>query len=189
VANLCHAFLDEPTWHVEEVRETMSIATLDHKTHVARAPYLLSIEMAGLLTLMLGAWSGVVPYVGPIFGFSGDGAGSWTWNLAHALLFLVPGAAACIAAAIIMIEGLSTGPARRGLLALGGLLALVCGTWLVIGPIAWPALQGTAFFAGASPLHEFAYWVGYALGPGALLVALGAFVLGRPRQIGGASEL
>jgi hypothetical protein len=29
-------------------------------------------------------------------------------------------------------------------------------------------------------MRELAYWIGYSLGPGTLLAALGAFVLGRP---------
>jgi hypothetical protein len=81
-----------------------------------------------------------------------------------------------------MIEGLSWNPARRFLLAFGGLLAAVCGAWFVIGPLAWPALRGPAFFTGASPLRELEYWIGYSLGPGGLLLALGAFILGRPRS-------
>jgi hypothetical protein len=141
----------------------------------------MSMESAGFLTLVLGAWAGIVPFIGPIFGFSGDGTAAWTWSLSHTVLFLVPGAAAVFAGLLMMAEGLSNGRARRSILGFAGLLSAVCGAWLVIGPMAWPVLHGTAFFAGASALRELTYWVGYALGPGALLLALGAFVLGRPR--------
>jgi|GEM_PF-3418494 hypothetical protein len=34
------------------------------------------LRLAGLLTLLLGAWAGIVPFLGPSFGYSGDGAGS-----------------------------------------------------------------------------------------------------------------
>lgn len=159
----------------------MTVTSVGQHAHsTTRAPYRLSIEIAGMMTFLLGAWGGIVPFVAPLFGFSADGSSSWTWNLAHSLLFLVPGAAACLAGLVIMVEGLSTGPARRALLGFAGLLAAVCGAWLVVGPLAWPALEGRAFFTGAAPLRELAYWIGYALGPGALLVALGAFILGRP---------
>ena len=51
-----------------------------------------------------------------------------------------------------------------------------------LGPLAWPALKGSVFFIGASPLKELEYWIGYSLGPGGLLLILGAFVLGRSRS-------
>lgn len=162
----------------------------DHASGAARVPYRLSIEAAGFLTLLLGAWAGVVGYVAPAFSFSADGTASWTWNLAHSLLLLVPGAAAFLAGLMIMVEGLSRGPARRMLLGVGGLLAAVCGAWLVVGPFAWRVLEGAAFFmSGASPLRELAYWIGYSLGPGGLLLALGAFVLGRPHGSGRTDEI
>jgi hypothetical protein len=160
----------------------MTVTSVDSTSHRAtRAPYRMSIETAGLFTLLLGAWAGIVSYIGPIFGFSGDGAGSWTWDLAHGLLFLAPGAAACLTGLLIMIEGLSTSRARRALLAMGGLVTIACGAWLVVGTLAWRALEGPAFFLGASPLRELEYWIGYSLGPGGLLLALGSFVLGRSR--------
>jgi hypothetical protein len=139
--------------------------------------YTPSIETAGLLILLVGAWGGIVPFVGPLFGFSGDGSRSWTWNLPHALLSLAPGAAAVLAGLLVMAAG---GRLLRPGLKLGGLLAAVCGAWFVVGPVAWPVLEHTRVFVGAAPLREFAYWVGYSLGPGVLLAALGAFVLGRP---------
>jgi hypothetical protein len=142
-------------------------------------PYRLSLETAGFLTLLLGAWGGIVPFVGPIFGFSADGSSSWTWNLAHALLFLAPGATAVIAGLLIIAKGRS--PRRRSLV-FCGLIAAAAGAWFVVGPLAWPVLEGTAYFhSGASALRELAYWIGYSLGTGGLLVALGSFVLGRPR--------
>lgn len=140
--------------------------------------YTPSIETAGLLTLLVGAWGGIVPFVGPLFGFSGDGSGAWKWNLPHALLSLAPGAAAVIAGLLVMAAGGTL--YRPGGLKLGGLVAALCGAWFVIGPVAWPVLEHARMFVGASPMRELAYWVGYSLGPGTLLAALGAFVLGRP---------
>jgi hypothetical protein len=139
----------------------------------------LSLETAGILTLLFGAWAGIVSFVGPTFAFSGDGSGSWHWNLAHALLFLVPGGAACIAG-LLAIFGAASG--KRMVLGFAGLLAVVCGGWLIMGPVAWPVLEGGSVFrTGVPALRELAFWIGYSLGPGALLVALGAFILGRDR--------
>ena len=46
----------------------------------------LSLILGGFLALLLSAWAGIVPFVGPSFGFSADGTASWTWNLVHGLL-------------------------------------------------------------------------------------------------------
>jgi hypothetical protein len=159
---------------------TTSIGT--QTSGAASAPYQVSIETAGLFTLLLGAWVGIVAFVGPAFSFSADGTASWTWNLAHSLLFLVPGAVAFVAGLMIIVEGLSVGPARRTVLGVAGFLVAVCGAWIVVGPFAWAVLESTNFFvAGGSALRELAYWIGYSIGPGGLLLALGAYVLGRPR--------
>jgi hypothetical protein len=68
---------------------------------------------------------------------------------------------------------------RRLSLTAGGLLALVSGAWFVIGPLAWPVLVSNSLaIEAASSLRELAYQVGYALGPGLILAAAGAFAIG-----------
>lgn len=148
------------------------------RQRVRTARSALSIETAGLLIVLIGAWGGIVPFVGPLFGFSGDGSTAWQWNMAHALMSLTPGAVAVAAGLLVMLAGGAF--YRPGGLVLGGLFAALCGAWLVIGPVAWPVLEHTTFFVGARPVRELAFWVGYSLGPGALLVGLGAFALGHP---------
>lgn len=134
----------------------------------------MSTSFAGLLTVLLGAWGGIVAYVGPAFNFSADGTPAWTWTSSHTWLFLIPGAVA-------VVGGLCMMTARAGVATVGGLLAILAGAWSVIGPIAWPILQGSTFFSGYSTLRQFEYWVGYSLGPGVLVAMLGSFVLGRPK--------
>jgi hypothetical protein len=157
----------------------MAVTTVDRSTMAGpRRGAALGIGTAGLLTVLLGAWGGIVPFVGPLFGFSADGSPAWRWNLAHALLSLTPGAVAVAAGLLVVLAGGSL--YRPGALAVGGFAAALCGAWFVIGPVAWPVLEHTTFFAGAPPLSALAHWVGYSLGPGALLIGLGAFALGHP---------
>ncbi len=59
------------------------------RAHLGR----IGLGTAGVVAVLVSAWGGLVPYIGPLFNFSGDGTGSWHWNLAHAVLALVPGAA------------------------------------------------------------------------------------------------
>ena len=138
------------------------------------------LKFAGLFTLLLGAWAGIVPFVGPSFGYSVDRTGSWHWSLPHALLWLAPGAAACLAG-LVMMGLIPRGLGGRGRLGSGfaGLLAIASGAWLVVGALAWPILESSrTVFAAASPFHEFTYQVGSSIGPGVLLSLLGAFALG-----------
>lgn len=133
----------------------------------------------GLLTLLLGAWAAIVPFVGPLFGFGATRTGAWVWNLPHALLWLAPGAVAAVLGLMMM----SRAPlARRGLARLGhawaGLIVACCGAWLAIGPFAWRIIKGNVPIKTAGPYHELLYWAGYSIGPGVLLGLLGGAALG-----------
>ncbi|MGA8724699.1 MAG: hypothetical protein WB565_06630 [Acidimicrobiales bacterium] len=134
--------------------------------------------LAGVVALIVSAWGGIVPFVGPTFGFSADGTGSWYWDLSHALLALIPGAVGCLVGITLM--GYSAARSRTSVgLGLIGVLAVASGAWFAIGPLAWPVLYGTkAYFLNASPLRELAYVVGYALGPGLILAVVGGIAWG-----------
>lgn len=130
-------------------------------------------------TIVLGAWAGIVPFVGPLFGYSATGHGAWLWNLPNALLWLVPGAVAVFFGFVLA----SRAPAARyGMGRIGpmtaGLIIACCGAWLAIGPFCWRVLEGAMPIRPAGPLHEFIYWVGYAIGPGIILALLGGAAVG-----------
>src|SRR5579863_6080763 len=134
------------------------------------------------LALLLAAWAGIVPYVGPTFGFSADGSASWNWNELHSFASLVPGAVGVLACLLILLSARQ----RHGLMssvALGtwGFVLFVCGAWLAVTPVVWPVIVGT-YFHTASPSMTLAYWMGYASGPGVLLAGFGAFTMGRTRR-------
>ena len=144
--------------------------------HVGR----IGIGAVGVLTVLLAAWGGIVPYIGPVFGYSADGAGSWHWNLTHAVLALVPGAIGVVAGVFMLREtrGVRVGRGRVSL-TMTGLVVLLCGAWFVIGPLAWPVISDHGgYFVVASPLRYLANQVGYALGTGVLLAACGGFAIG-----------
>jgi hypothetical protein len=93
---------------------------------------------------------------------------------------MAPGAAALIAgvAMIAIVPKAARGAGRSGA-ALAGLLAILAGAWLVVGPSDWPVLKSTPqmVFASAAPLRSFTYVVGANLGPGLLLAITGTFAL------------
>lgn len=139
----------------------------------------ISLGAIGLVALVVSAWGGIIPYVGPSFGFSADGYGSWHWNLSHGVVALIPGAIGCLFALSLMGRTAAGATLRRVALTGGGLLAVASGAWFVVGPLAWPVLvNGGRYFVTASPLGELEHQVGYALGPGLILAACGAFAIG-----------
>ena len=147
---------------------------------VGRSEPAARMGVPAVLVLLLGAWGGIVPFVGPTFGWNGDGSPSWTWNLMHALLWVAPGAAACLGAlgALALIPRFARGLGRIGATGAGLLISLT-GAWFVIGPVAWPVFERSAgVLVPAPPLRELSYQVGYSLGPGVLLALLGGMTFG-----------
>jgi hypothetical protein len=140
----------------------------------------IGLGTAGVVAVLAAAWGGIVPFVGPLFNFSGDGSGSWHWNLAHAVLAVAPGAAGVLLGLFVFAEsrGIVVGKGRLSL-ATAGTLLMVCGAWFAIGPLAWPVLSNSGtYFAASSHLRLLAYEVGYSIGVGLVLVVCGAFVDG-----------
>jgi len=151
------------------------------------------LGIAGFLVLVAGAWGGIVPFVGRSFGYSADHTTTWTWNLAHGLLWLAPGAVAvvCGLTMMAMVRRASAGGARLGS-ALTGIGALLAGAWFVVGPFAWPVFQSGNPITAAGATRLFIERVGYCFAPGLALVALGAMVAGwalRPRRFAGAGAV
>jgi hypothetical protein len=134
----------------------------------------------GFIAIVISAWGALVPFVGPLFGFGATGVGSWHWNLPHALVAVLPGAVGVVLGFAIVAEarGIEVGKGRLSLAGVG-LLALACGAWFVVGPLAVPVLthSGT-YFSGATPLRNLANLVGYAMGPGLILALCGGFTIG-----------
>jgi hypothetical protein len=141
----------------------------------------VGLFLRAFVALLLCAWAGIIPYVGPIFGFSADHTSSWTWNDAHTYGALVPGAVGFVACLMILAcARRPLGMQSAGTLGTSGAVVFLCGAWLAVFPVAWAVIRAPYFHA-ASPTLTLEYWLGYASGPGVLLAAFGAFVMGRAR--------
>jgi len=150
----------------------------EYRTHVHIGRF--GIGTAGVVAVLVSAWGGIVPFVGPLFNYSGDGSAAWQWNLPHAVLALLPAVAGVLLGLFVVAEsrGVTVGRGRLSLAA-AGLLLMICGAWFVLGPSAWPVISNaTAYFVGGTHLHILEYEVGYSIGTGIVLVACGAFVDG-----------
>lgn len=126
----------------------------------------------GLLLMLLGAWTFFVPLVGPYFGYGFFTNNTWTFSGIHWELMLGTG--------ILMFVGglLMTMPAAP-LGSFGGLLTLVAGVWLLVGPSIYP-LWGAR--VGIATPHgqtlRTLLWIGYFYGSGAIAVYLSALAHG-----------
>jgi hypothetical protein len=133
-----------------------------------------SLGGLGVLSLLIGAWGGIAPYVGPTFGYDPTGVTAWHWALEPGVLALVPGAVAVLAAVLLL-----GGARRQAGVGGAGLLLVLAGGWFVIGPLAWPVLVSSLpYFAAGPPLRELSYQVGTNLGPGLILAFCGALGIG-----------
>ncbi len=134
-----------------------------------------------VLLVLLGLWSGFAPFVGPYFGFGSavpDPADPSAFTMDRLWLNALPAAA-------VILGALMLGPSANRLVGgLGALLALAGGFWLIIGPPIsrlWgaanpPTETGAPIGAASTPTLE---QLGLFHGPGALIIALAAFTLGR----------
>jgi hypothetical protein len=133
----------------------------------------LSRRFAGLLMILVGAWGGISPYLGPSIGYRLDTTPAWTWTTANWELNLAPGAAVVLAGLVVLFGG-------RFSAWWAGVLALAGGSWFVLGPIFASMWLGPAQARVASTsLSQVTGPLGYHYGTGLVIVVLAAWSLGR----------
>lgn len=132
--------------------------------------------LSGLMIALLGIWGGLIPFVGPYFDYSFGVNSTWHYTSDRLLLDILPGAVALLAGLVLLTAR------TRTTAALGSWLAILAGGWFVIGPavsLTWesgPGPIGPPLYATTRQMLEL---IGYFYLLGALIVAFGAFVLGR----------
>jgi hypothetical protein len=130
----------------------------------------------GLLIALLGIWGALIPFVGPYFDYSFGTNSTWHYTTDRLWLDILPGAVALLAGFLLLAAR------TRRTAALGAWLAILAGTWFVIGPavsLTWEHRAGPI----GPPLHDstrqMLELLGYFYLLGVLIIGLGAFVLGR----------
>jgi hypothetical protein len=147
--------------------------TMHDRMHMPRSRGAAS----GLLIVLLGIWGGLIPFVGPSFGYSFTPDATWHWTTGRLLLEVLPAAAAVLGGLSMM------GSASRVSGSLGAWLAAAGGAWFVVGQwvsVLWndgvmQAGQPTA----TTHAGQVAEWVGFFLGLGVVIVLLAGMALGR----------
>ena len=133
------------------------------------------LGLIGILTVLLGAWGALVPFIGPLFGYRSHGQGSWHWSELHGLLYVAPGAVAVLFGLVILGRARAVTRAATGF---AGLVVAACGAWFVVGPSLWPTFgTGAVFTPGSTSFDTFVKEVGYNLGVGVLLAVFGGMAM------------
>jgi hypothetical protein len=127
--------------------------------------------MLGLILMLLGAWGGIVAYVGPLFDYRMTPDPAWAWTTSHWELHAAPGAAVVLGGLLVLIAS------PRVIARLGAVLGLLGGLWLVVGPLfasMWLGADSETQVASTT-LSQAVRPLGYHYGTGALIVAVAAY--------------
>jgi hypothetical protein len=136
--------------------------------------------ISGLMLVLLGAWGGLIPLVGPYFhyGFTPDR----TWDLTQGRLDLsvIPGAVAVLAGLLIMLTR------SRGIGSFWSIIAALAGFWFIAGAAIidfFPASVSNSVVVGTplatSPHRAILTSLGLYAGVGSLILFFAAIALGR----------
>jgi hypothetical protein len=132
--------------------------------------------VSGALIAILGAWSALIPFIGPSFNYAIGPSDAWHWTSGRLWLSVIPGAVAVIGGLILMTS------ARRPTASLGAVLGVLAGIWLIAGPTVselWNHGVSQAGTAHGSNGVRVLEQLGWFLAPGALILYFGAAALGR----------
>ncbi len=135
-----------------------------------------ALRTLGGLLVLLGAWAGIVAYVGPLLGLHVPAdPGTRQLSTGDLELNLAPGIAVILGGALLLVHR------HRGVAAFGGLLALLGGAWLIVGPSVatlWPVMSAPTAGNSAVAGQDARLLLAYHYGSGTLVVALAAGALG-----------
>ena len=134
---------------------------------------------SGMLLILLGAWGGLVPFVGPYAHYAYTPDSAWHWSSGRLWLDVLPGAATLVGGLIVLLTRL------RPVALLGALLAAISGAWFAVStavaPLAPVTLsQGTP---AGGPVARAMEQIGFFSGLGVVIVLTASVAMGRLAMI------
>jgi hypothetical protein len=150
-------------------------------TPIARIPRTRG-AFSGLLLVLLGAWGGLIPFIGPYFHYAYTPDKAWVYSTGRLWLEILPGAAAALGGLMVMSS------ARRHTAAFGAFLAALAGAWFVVGNLVstlWNSGTPQAGVPAGTGLTRLAAEnLGFFTGLGAVIIFFAALALGRFMVVG-----
>jgi hypothetical protein len=138
----------------------------------------------GTLLVLLGAWGGLIAFIGPYFHYAYTPDKAWTYTTGRLWLEIVPAVGAVLGGLI-----LGTSASRPSAI-FGAWLAALSGAWFALGGLfstLW-SIGGTGQPVG-DKLHRVIEQIGFFTGLGVVIVFLAAVALGRLTVIGARERL
>jgi hypothetical protein len=84
-------------------------------------------SVSGLALVLLGAWGGLAPFIGPYFKFGFEPDKTWVYSTSRLYLSILPGAIVLLAGLIVLISK------SRGFGGIAAFFAALGGAWFVLG--------------------------------------------------------
>jgi hypothetical protein len=136
----------------------------------------------GLLLILLGAWGGLIPFVGPHFHYAYTPDTSWTYTQGRLVLEVLPGAGALLGGLIVLVSR------NRPTALFGAWLAALSGAWFAVGGVLSTLWTSNGLSAAGTPVGgtaaRVAEQVGFFTGLGVVIAFLAALALGRFTVVG-----
>jgi hypothetical protein len=140
------------------------------------------LRASGALLVLLGAWGGLIPFVGPYFGYAYTPDKAWAYTSGRLVLSVLPGA-------LVFLSGLMVLASDRAA-AIGGFFAAVGGAWFVVGAEVLAVAVRSGSYSPGSPVittgqtlspatMRLLEHIGFYSGLGVVIVFLGALALGK----------
>ncbi len=137
---------------------------------------------SGLLLILLGAWGGLIPFIGPYFHYAYTPDRAWVYSTGRLWLEIVPGAATALGGLLVLAS------ARRPLAMFGAFVAALGGAWFVVGNLVrslWnSSIPGAGVPVGSSVSRLVLEELGFFIGLGVVIVFFAALALGRCAVVG-----
>jgi hypothetical protein len=145
--------------------------------------------VSGVLLILLGAWGGLAPFIGPYFHFAYTPDKAWAYTSGRLWLSIVPGAAALVGGVLV------TFASHRAVGIFGAVLAALGGAWFIVGVPVTQVIVVSSSISPGTPLArsvgsisvakwQFFEGFGFFTATGILILFFGALALGRFSVVG-----
>jgi hypothetical protein len=139
--------------------------------------------LSGVLLLLLGAWGGLIAFIGPYFHYAYTPDVAWTYNTGRLWLNILPAAGAFAGGLLLIVS------AHRIEAIFGAWLAAASGAWFALGTVLSP-VWNNGVVAGGSPVGStttirVAEQIGFFTGLGVVIVLIAGAAIGRLTAVPG----